>query len=229
MLLTRRTAIEASEAVQLFVERARRRAADFVLDASSLPAVGEICRRLDGIPLAIELAAARVVAMSPREIAALLDERFRLLTGGRRTAVERHQTLRATVDWSYSLLGARERTVFDRLGVFAGSFDAAAAEAIAAGESIEPWDVLDALTDLVAKSMVVRNEPPTATRYQCSRPCGRMRESASTTRRTATGGGGFTPSTTRDSPSKPDSASRALMSSYGEPGCTRSLTTSERP
>ena len=87
-------------------------------------AVAEICRRLDGIPLAIELAAARVVAMNPGEIAALLDERFRLLTGGRRAAVERHQTLRAAVDWSYSLLSDVERAVFDRLGVFAGSFDA---------------------------------------------------------------------------------------------------------
>ena len=159
-------AIEASEAVQLFVERALDAHTDFVVDASSLPAVGEICRRLDGIPLAIELAAARVVAMSPREIAARLDERFRLLTGGRRTAVERHQTLRATVDWSYSMLGAREQTVFDRLGVFAGSFDATAAEAIASGENIEPWDVLDGLTDLVAKSMVVTERTADGTRYQ---------------------------------------------------------------
>ena len=95
---------------------------EFIIDARSAPAVAEICRRLDGIPLAIELAAARVTAMSPTEIAALLDERFRLLTGGRRTAVERHQTLRATVDWSYSLLEPSERLVFNRLGVFSGSF-----------------------------------------------------------------------------------------------------------
>jgi predicted ATPase len=122
--------------------------------------------RLDGIPLAIELAAARTTAMSPREIAARLDERFRLLTGGRRTAVERHQTLRATVDWSYSLLDQREQTVFDRLGVFAGSFDAAAAEAIVAGEGVEPFDVLDVLVDLVAKSMVVAERSAAGTRYQ---------------------------------------------------------------
>ena len=159
-------AIEASDAVRLFVERATDAHSDFTLDQSSVASVAEICRRLDGIPLAIELAAARTVAMSPREIAARLDERFRLLTGGRRTAVERHQTLRATVDWSYSMLHPREQTVFDRLGVFAGSFDAAAAEAIAAGDGVEPWDVLDALTDLVAKSIVVAERSPEGTRYQ---------------------------------------------------------------
>jgi predicted ATPase/class 3 adenylate cyclase len=158
--------IEATDAVRLFVERATDAHADFVLDASGATSVAEICRRLDGIPLAIELAAARTVAMSPREIAARLDERFRLLTGGRRTAVERHQTLRATVDWSYSMLDERVQIVFDRLGVFAGSFDADAAEAIAAGDGIESWDVLDAVTDLVAKSMVVTERSADGTRYQ---------------------------------------------------------------
>jgi predicted ATPase/class 3 adenylate cyclase len=158
--------IEANAAVRLFVERAIDAHADFELDAASARAVSEICRRLDGIPLAIELAAVRTVAMSPREIAARLDERFRLLTGGRRTAVERHQTLRATVDWSYSMLRVHEQTVFDRLGVFAGSFDATAAEAITSGDGIEPWDVLDALSDLVAKSMVVPERTADGTRYQ---------------------------------------------------------------
>ncbi|MCJ7672422.1 MAG: adenylate/guanylate cyclase domain-containing protein, partial [Acidimicrobiia bacterium] len=148
-------AIEAADAVQLFVERARAAQADFSVAASDLAAVAEICRRLDGMPLAIELAAARAVAMSPSEIASLLDERFRLLTGGRRSAVERHQTLRATVDWSYGLLEERQRLVFDRLGVFAGTFDGAAATAVVGVEGIERFDVLDALTDLVAKSMVV--------------------------------------------------------------------------
>ena len=97
------------------------------------PSVSEICRRLDGIPLAIELAAARVSSMRPADIAARLGERFRLLTGGRRTAVERHQTLRATVDWSYSLLEENERDVFDRLGVFAGELRRQAAETVAGG------------------------------------------------------------------------------------------------
>jgi predicted ATPase/class 3 adenylate cyclase len=148
-------AIEATDAVQLFIERARAAQADFSVATSDLPAIAEVCRRLDGMPLAIELAAARAVAMSPSEIASLLDERFRLLTGGRRSAVERHQTLRATVDWSYELLAERERLVFDRLGVFAGTFDGTAATAVVSGEGIERFDVLDALTDLVAKSMVV--------------------------------------------------------------------------
>jgi len=111
-------ALAGSAAVGLFVERAIAVKPDFDPGPAELGAVAEVCRRLDGIPLAIELAAARVVAMAPNEIAGLLDERFRLLTGGRRTAVERHQTLRATVDWSYSLLDDRDRAVFDRLGVF---------------------------------------------------------------------------------------------------------------
>ena len=103
----------------------------------------------------------------PGDIRGLLDERFRLLTGGRRTAVERHQTLRATVDWSYSLLDERERVVFDRLGVFSGSFDARAAQAVVSGDGIEAWDVLDALTGLVAKSMVDAEEDPEGVmRYQ---------------------------------------------------------------
>jgi hypothetical protein len=136
------------------------------LEASDAAPIVEICRRLDGIPLAIELAAARVVALSPPEIAGLLDERFRLLTGGRRASLERHHTLRAAVDWSYSLLGDIERLVFDRLGVFPSSFDAGAAQAVA-GEEIEPWDVIDALSSLVAKSMLVADRTPSgSTRYQ---------------------------------------------------------------
>jgi predicted ATPase/DNA-binding SARP family transcriptional activator len=161
------TTAAASDAVVLFVERAEPARATFTLDLSNVGAVAEICRRLDGIPLAIELAAVRVVSMSPSEISGLLDERFRLLTGGRRTAVGRHQTLRATVDWSYSLLGNRERAVFDRLGVFAGSFDAQAAQAVVVGDGVEAWDVLDALTELVAKSMVVAEDTAEGTtRYQ---------------------------------------------------------------
>ena len=157
--------IAAAEATRLFVDRARTAHGDIALDGDGLHAVAEICRRLDGIPLAIELAAARTVSMVPREIAGHLDERFRLLTGGRRTAVERHHTLRATVDWSYSLLDERERVVFDRLGAFSGAFDTAAAEAVAAGDDLETWDVRDALADLVAKSMVVREPQTDATRF----------------------------------------------------------------
>ncbi|MCJ7437947.1 MAG: adenylate/guanylate cyclase domain-containing protein, partial [Acidimicrobiia bacterium] len=146
--------VTSSAAVRLFVERAGAAQSGFELRSVDLSAVAEVCRRLDGIPLAIELAAARVVAMTPTEIAGLLDERFRLLTGGRRTAVERHQTLRATVDWSYSLLDATEQAVFDRLGVFSGDFDSAAAQTVVTGSGIETWGVLDALGSLVAKSMI---------------------------------------------------------------------------
>jgi predicted ATPase/class 3 adenylate cyclase len=146
--------LPAEDSLVLFAERAVAAQPGFSLEPATATAVSEVCRRLDGIPLAIELAAARVVALSPADIGARLDERFRLLAGGRRTAVERHQTLRATVDWSYSLLDDTECTVFERLSVFSGSFDALAAEAVCADDSIEGWDVLDTLTSLVAKSMV---------------------------------------------------------------------------
>jgi predicted ATPase/class 3 adenylate cyclase len=156
-----------SDAVRLFIERAASAEPDFDLDKTDAHVVKDICRRLDGIPLAIELAAARVVAMSPAEIRSLLDERFRLLTGGRRTAVQRHQTLRATVDWSYALLSSTEQVVFGRLGVFPASFNAAAARAVAGGEGVRAWDVLDALTGLVNKSMVnTAGSASGATRYQ---------------------------------------------------------------
>ena len=157
---------ESSDAVVLFAERARAVKPDFVLDARATPAVVELCRRLDGIPLAIELAAARVATMRPAEIVAHLDERFRLLTGGRRGRVERHQTLRAAIEWSYSLLDDTERTVFDRLGVFPASFDEAAAVAVCTGEGVERWDVIDALASLVAKSMIGAEQLQDITRYQ---------------------------------------------------------------
>src|SRR4051812_34364084 len=115
--------IAVTDAARLFLDRARAARGEVVVDERSLAAIAEICRRLDGIPLAIELAAARTVSMAPAEIADRLDERFRLLTDGRRSTVQRHQTLRAAVDWSYALLTDTERAMFDRLGVFAGTFD----------------------------------------------------------------------------------------------------------
>jgi predicted ATPase len=155
------------DAARLFLDRADTVGADLALEAADGPAIAEICRRLDGIPLAIELAAARVIALTPGEIAAHLDERFRLLTGGRRAAVERHHTLRATIDWSYTLLSQRDQAVFNHLGVFPASFDASAAQAVAAAGRVEPWDVLDALTSLVAKSMLNADRGAAAsTRYQ---------------------------------------------------------------
>ena len=168
----------------------------------------EICRRLDAIPLAIELAAARVISMSPAEIAGLLDERFRLLTGGRRRGVERHQTLRATVEWSYSLLDEHERTIFDRLGVFVGSFDADAATAVAGDDGLAAWDVRDALDDLAAKSMIVLDDGPDAAARVTgsSRPFVSMRSSVSTTPVTSRSIATVTPSTTRASPRRPGAA-----------------------
>jgi predicted ATPase/class 3 adenylate cyclase len=157
----------ASDAVSLFAQRAAAARSDFALTPANVAAVGEICRRLDGIPLAIELAAARVAALRPAEIAGLLDERFRLLTRGRADAVARQQTLQAMVEWSYGLLGEAEQRVFDRLGVFPGSFDVEAAAAVADGGGLQRWDVLDSLTSLVGKSMVAEGEGPDQTsRYR---------------------------------------------------------------
>jgi hypothetical protein len=128
--------------------------------------VVEVCRRLDGIPLAIELAAARVTAMTPADIAGHLDERFRLLTGGRRARVERHQTLGAAVEWSYSLLSDTERVVFDRLGVFPADFDEPAAVAVCADEHVGRWEVIDGLGSLVGKSMLGAERSGPVVRYQ---------------------------------------------------------------
>jgi predicted ATPase/class 3 adenylate cyclase len=152
--------------VRLFRDRADDAGADLEWDARQWSAVAEICRRVDGIPLAIELAAARAVSMNPIDVAGHLDERFRLLTGKRRGRVERHQTLRATVEWSYHLLSLEEQAVFDRVGTFAGSFDASAATAVACGDELDAWTVTDALASLVAKSMLsTETGPDGATRY----------------------------------------------------------------
>jgi predicted ATPase/class 3 adenylate cyclase/DNA-binding CsgD family transcriptional regulator len=154
------------EAVQLFVERAARALPTFALTAANGPAVMDICRRLDGIPLAIELAAARVRAFPPAQIATGLDDRFRLLTGGARTASPRQQTLRGSVEWSHDLLTAPERTLFRRLAVFAGSFDYPAAERVSAGDGLERYHVLDQLALLVDKSLVVAEDHGGHARYR---------------------------------------------------------------
>jgi len=155
----------SGDAVALFIERAQAVDPGFRLDAVSTSAVVEVCLRLDGVPLAIELAAARTAMMSPAEIAGHLDERFRLLTGGRRGRVKRHHTLQAAIEWSYSLLRESERVVFDALGVFPGSFDESAVVAVCAGDGLARWDVIDALASLVAKSMVDADRSESATRY----------------------------------------------------------------
>jgi predicted ATPase/class 3 adenylate cyclase len=155
--------LRGDEAERLFVERAEAARDGFELTAENAAALVELCRRLDGIPLAIELAAARVASMSPAAILARVDERFRLLGQRRRTARRSHQTLRAAVDWSYGLLESAEQLAFDRLSVFVGDFTIEAAEAIVADDDV---DVFDVLAGLVAKSMVQVEEGDEGDRYR---------------------------------------------------------------
>jgi len=156
----------ADKAIELFSDRARHARHEFAVTDDNVAAVGEICARLDGLPLAIELAAARVRALSLTEILETLHDRFRLLTGGARTAVPRQQTLRASVDWSHALLSEPERMLFRRLAVFFGGFDFDAAQAIAGSSEMPRYQVVDLLTLLVDKSLVVADETRGRTRYR---------------------------------------------------------------
>jgi predicted ATPase/class 3 adenylate cyclase/DNA-binding CsgD family transcriptional regulator len=156
----------ADEAVELFTDRARRARPGFGVTDDNAARVTEICRRLDGMPLAIELAAARVRALSLAEIVDGLHDRFRLLTGGARTAVRRQQTLRASVDWSHALLTQPERVLFRRLAVFVGGFDLDAAQVVAGTGGVQRYQVLDQLTLLVDKSLVVADDSAGRTRYR---------------------------------------------------------------
>jgi predicted ATPase/DNA-binding SARP family transcriptional activator len=149
-------ALEGFDAVRLFIERAAAADPGFVLDEASGPVVAELCRRLDGLPLAIELAAARVRALPPAELAARLEDRFRLLAGGARALDPRQQTLRATVDWSWDLLEERDRRLLRRLSVFSGGWTVAAAETVCGGDGLDPAEVLDGLFRLVDRSLIVR-------------------------------------------------------------------------
>jgi predicted ATPase/DNA-binding CsgD family transcriptional regulator/tetratricopeptide (TPR) repeat protein len=158
--------LAAFESVQLFAERALMYRQGFALDTANAAAVAAVCVRLDGIPLALELAAARLGSLSVPEVSARLDQRFRLLTGGSRTALPRHQTLRALIDWSYDLLNPGERLVLDRLSVFAGGWTLGAAEAVTSGGGSEQWQVLDHLASLVSKSLVLADEMHGSTRYR---------------------------------------------------------------
>jgi predicted ATPase/DNA-binding winged helix-turn-helix (wHTH) protein len=153
-------------AVQLFVERARAAQPYFEAEGRRLAMIAAICRRLDGIPLAIELAAARAAALGIEELSARLDDRFQLLTGGRRTALPRHQTLRATLDWSYELLAEPERVILRRLAVFAGFFSLEAAGAVAASPEAAPSEVVDGVSSLVAKSLVAAEIDSAIARYR---------------------------------------------------------------
>jgi predicted ATPase len=166
--IARMTAIEAlqSAAVVLFVERARTVDKGFALDDDNAASVADICRRLDGIPLALELAAARVKSLSPRQLRDRLDERFRVLTGGSRDVLPRHQTLRALIDWSHDLLEERERMLFRRLGIFVNGFTLEGSTAVGSGDALDEIDAFDVLASLVDKSLVLAEPDGDSLRYR---------------------------------------------------------------
>jgi predicted ATPase/class 3 adenylate cyclase len=152
------------DSIHLFIERATTAKPDFGLTKDNVSFVAQICSRLDGIPLAIELAASRIKVLTPEQIAARLDDRFRLLTGGSRTVLPRQQTLRAAIDWSFSLLSEEEKTLFRRLAVFVSGWTLEAAESVC-GEESGGLDILDLLTRLVDKSLVFVEETTAENRY----------------------------------------------------------------
>ena len=154
------------ESIQLFLERAAAIRLDFHLTEQNAPFVAQVCQRLDGIPLAIELAAARVKVLSVEQIAARLKDRFDLLTSGSRTALPRHQTLRAVMDWSYGLLAEKEQALFRWLAVFADGWTLEAAQAVCSGDGLKPEEILDLLTHLMDKSLLKMEEHQGATRFR---------------------------------------------------------------
>jgi len=156
----------AAGAVQLFVARAQAADPRFVFDDRVAPAVAAVCRRLDGIPLALEMAAGRVPLLGIDELACRLDERFRVLTAGKRTALPRQRTLHATLDWSFGLLSPREQAVFRRLGVFAGQFTLEAAAAVATAGEIDEFAVIEGLAGLCDKSLVATDPGDGEVRYR---------------------------------------------------------------
>jgi predicted ATPase/DNA-binding XRE family transcriptional regulator len=158
--------LKKTESVQLFAERAAVSSPGFLMNTHNVFTVAGICQRLDGIPLAIELAAARVNVLTVEQILMRLNERFNLLTGGFRSAFPRHQTLHAAIEWSYNLLSEKERTVFKRLAVFSGGWTLEAAEAVCSGNGIEPVEVLDLLSGLVNKSLVLVETVQGQSRYR---------------------------------------------------------------
>ncbi|MFD8424866.1 ATP-binding protein [Streptomyces sp. NPDC059466] len=155
-----------TEAVELFEERAAARVPGFALDDGNRSDVRELCRRLDGIPLAVELAAGRLSALSPGQLLSRLEDRFRLLTGGGRDALPRHQTLRTAIGWSHELCTSEERLLWARLSVFAGLFDLEAAEYVCGGDGLYADHVLDVLGALLAQSVLAREETPAGPRYR---------------------------------------------------------------
>jgi len=154
------------DSVRLFTERARLNLPHFAITNENAPALASICRRLDGIPLAIELAAARARSMSVEAVSQRLDQRFRLLTGGSRAAPRRQQTLRALIDWSYDLLSDAEKALLCRASIFSGGWTLEAAEQVCVGEGIDDWEVLDIVTSLADKSLLLAEARDGATRYR---------------------------------------------------------------
>jgi predicted ATPase len=159
-------AVAEAAAVRLFVDRAQAVKAEFSVTSDNAAAVAQVCRRLDGVPLAIELAAARVQAMNPAELARRLEQRFEVLAGGKRGAVERHQTLRAAIDWSYELLSGAQQRLLARLTVFAAGCTLEAAEAVCASGAVEAGAVWELVAALVARSLVVAEDQGAETRYR---------------------------------------------------------------
>ncbi len=164
------SSLQEFDAVRLFVDRASAMQLNFQLTEHNVNAVAQICQRLDGIPLAIELAAARVKVLSVEQIAARLDDALRLLTEGKRSAPQRHQTLRATLDWSYDQLAMAEQILFRRLAVFAGGFTLAAAEEVCTDDDLKRDAVLMVLLHLIDKSLVLKHEQEGASRYRLLEP-----------------------------------------------------------
>jgi predicted ATPase/DNA-binding SARP family transcriptional activator len=161
------SSIEVCDGVRLFVERARAARPEFGLDAANSVHVATICQRLDGVPLALELAAARVRVLAPAEISAGLDERFRILSvASGAVALPRHRTLRALIDWSYNLLEPAERSLLRQLSVFSGGFDLDGAAAVLAGDGSDRWAVLEGITSLVDMSLVLADPRGDTTRYR---------------------------------------------------------------
>ncbi len=158
------------EAIQLFIDRATSAVPTFVVTEENVASIAQICQRLDGIPLAIELAASKIRALSAHQIAQRLDDGFRLLVGGSRTALPRHQTLQATIEWSYNLLNPREQVLFRRLSVFVGGWTLEAAESICSDRdtkgALKSEDILQLLTQLVNKSLVIAEERKSEVRYR---------------------------------------------------------------
>lgn len=164
-------ALEDSEAVRLFVDRARAVVAGYEPSPEEMADIGRICTRIDGIPLGLELAAARLRSMSAAELADRLENSFRILSGSAKTALPRQRTLAATIDWSYDLLKPAEQAMFRRVSVFTGGFDVAAAEAVCVGDEVEDWEVLDHLDSLVDKSLIIPTQVDDGpTRYRMLEP-----------------------------------------------------------